>query len=171
MLLLYILWDDWSIFLISGTNEQLQQQLEYILLKTDCPGWWISKMQSGRENTLEERYAIKFYFKLRKYATKTYGMLQTAFWPSCMNRASVFEWHKRFKEDTDSVRDDERCGRSKEVNTLELIGQRIRVRVRVTMLRFYGSSGRNSFGRSQNSWNRVSGISSRTMHQFTTPSL
>ena len=28
-----------------------------------------------------------------------------------MNRASVFEWHKRFKE---SVRDDERCGRSKE---------------------------------------------------------
>ena len=24
---------------------------------------------------------------------KTYGMLQTAFRPSCMNRASVFEWH------------------------------------------------------------------------------
>ena len=33
-----------------------------------------------------------------------------------------------------SVRDDERCGRSKEVNTPELIGKR--VRVRVTMLRF-----------------------------------
>ena len=32
------------------------------------------------------------------------------------------------------MRDDERCGRSKEVNTAELIGQR--VRVRVTMLRF-----------------------------------
>ena len=25
-------------------------------------------------------------------------MLQTAFRPSCMNQASVFEWHKRFKE-------------------------------------------------------------------------
>ena len=25
-------------------------------------------------------------------------MLQTAFRPYCMNRASVFEWHKRFKE-------------------------------------------------------------------------
>ncbi len=25
-------------------------------------------------------------------------MLQTAFGASCMNRASVFEWHKRFKE-------------------------------------------------------------------------
>ena len=61
-------------------------------------------------------------------------MLQTAFEPSCMNQASVFEWHKRFKEGTKSVRDDERCGRSKEVRTPELIGQR--VRVRVTMLRF-----------------------------------
>ena len=57
-------------------------------------------MQSGREDTLEERYAIKFCFKLGKNATE-------------------------------SVRGDERCGRS---NTPELIGQR--VRVRVIMLRF-----------------------------------
>ena len=40
-----------------------------------------------------------------------------------MNRVSVFEWHKRFKEGRESVRDDERCGRSKEVRTPELIGQ------------------------------------------------
>ena len=91
-------------------------------------------MQSGREDTLEERYEIKFCFKLGKNATETYEMVQTAFRPSCMNRASVFEWHKRFKEGRESVRDDERCGRSKEVNTPQLIGQR--VRVRVTMLRF-----------------------------------
>ena len=87
-----------------------------------------------QSDTLEERYAIKFRFKLGKNATETYGILQTAFGASCMNRASVFEWHKRFKEGTESVRDDERCGRSKEVNTPQLIGQR--VRVRVTMLRF-----------------------------------
>ena len=68
-------------------------------------------MQSGHDDTLEERYA-----------------------PSWMNQASVFEWHKRFKEGRESMRDDERCGRSKEVNTPELISQR--VRVRVTMLRF-----------------------------------
>ena len=135
ILLLYFLWDDWQIFMISASNEQLQQQLEYTLLNPDYHNWWISKMQSGREDTLEERYSIKFCFKLGKNdATETYGMLQTAFGASCMNRASVFEWHKRFKEGTESVRDDERCGRSKEVNTSELIGQR--VRVRVTMLRF-----------------------------------
>ena len=129
MLLLYILEDDWPNFMISDLNEQLQQQLEYTLLKPDCHSWWISKMQS---DTLEEQYAIKFCFKLGINATETYGMLQTAFRPSCMNWASGFEWHKRFKEGRESVRDDERCGRSKEVNTPELIGQR----VRVTMLRF-----------------------------------
>ena len=117
MLLLYILSDDWPIFMISGLNEQLQQQLECSIIKPDCHSWWISKMQSGREDTLEERYAIKLCFKLGKNARETHGMLQTAFRPSCMNRAWDFEWHKRFKE---------------------------------------GS---------------VSGISTRTMHQFTTPSL
>ena len=134
MLLLYLLWDDWPIFMISGSNEQLQQQLEYTLLNPDCHSWWISKMQSGRLDTLEERYAIKFCFRLGKNATETYGMLQTAFQPSCMNQASAFECHKRFKEGRESVRDDEKCGRTKEVNTPQLIGQR--VRVRVTMLRF-----------------------------------
>ena len=87
-------------------------------------------MQSGREDALEERYAIQLCFKFGKNTTETYGMLQTTFRPSCMNRASVFEWHKRFKEGGES----DRCGRSKEVNTPQLIGQR--VRVRVTMLKF-----------------------------------
>ena len=129
-----MLWDYRPIFMISGSNEQLQQQLKYTLLKPDCHSWWISKMQSGCEDTLEERYAIKVCFKLGKIATETYGMLHTAFGPSCMNRASAFEWHKRFKEGRESVRDDKRCGRSKEVRTPELIDER--VRVRVSMLRF-----------------------------------
>ena len=134
MLLLFILLDNWTTFMISGSNQQLQQQLEYTQLKPHCHSWLISKMLSGREDTLEERYAKKFCFKLGKNATETYGMLQTAFRPSCMNRSSVFEWYKRFKEGREFVRDDERCARSKEVNTPQLIGQR--VRVRVTMLRF-----------------------------------
>ena len=61
-------------------------------------------MQSEHEDTLEERYA-----------------LQTTFGPSCINQASIFEWHKRFKEGRESVSDDERCGRSKKVNTPQLI--------------------------------------------------
>ena len=36
MLLLYMLWNNWPISMISGSNEQLQQRLEYTLLKPDC---------------------------------------------------------------------------------------------------------------------------------------
>ena len=131
MFLLYILWEEWPIFMISASNEQLHQELEYTLLKPDCHSWWVSKLQS---DTLEEQYVIKFCFKLEKNAAEMNGMLQIAFGASCMNRASVFEWHKRVKEGRESVRDDETCGRSKKVSTPELIGQR--VRVWVTMLRF-----------------------------------
>ena len=124
--------------MISASKEKLQQQLEYTQLKpatliglrafdlvsshvwweattnntqlkADCQSWWISKIQS---DTLEERYAIKLCFKLGNNATETYGMLQTAFGASCINRESVFVWHKRFKEGRESVRDDEMCGRS-----------------------------------------------------------
>ena len=122
--------------MVSRSNEHIHQELEYILLKPGCHSWGISKMQSGRDDTLEEGYAIIVCFKHgNDDARETDGMLQTAFRPSCMNLASGFEWHKRFKEGRESVRDDERCGRSKEVNRLELIGQRGKVRFRVTMLR------------------------------------
>ena len=62
--------------MISASNEKLQQQLEYTLLKPDCHSWWISKMQSGRE---EERYAIKFCFKLGKNAMQC--KLDRLLWP------------------------------------------------------------------------------------------
>ena len=59
---LYILWDDWPIFMISGSNEQLQQQLEYTLLKSDCHNWWISKMQYGILSKFKtEFYCISFF--------------------------------------------------------------------------------------------------------------
>ncbi len=58
-----------------------------------------------QSDTLEERYAIKLCFKLGKNTTETYGVFQTAFGASCMNQASVFEWHKKFKEGRESVRD------------------------------------------------------------------
>ena len=53
--------------MISGSKEQLQQELQYILLKPDCHSWWISKIQS---DTMEEQHAIKFCFKFRKMQQK-----------------------------------------------------------------------------------------------------
>ena len=86
MLLLYILWDDWQILMISGLNEQLQQELEYTLLKTDCHSWWISRMQSGRG---EEQYTIKFCFKLRKNAMQWKQDL--LLWPKTKRQSSQWK--------------------------------------------------------------------------------
>ena len=80
MLMLYVLWDDWPIFMISSSNKQLQQELEYTLLKPDCHSWWISKMQSGREDTSVERYIIKLCFKLRKECRKNVWDGSDSFW-------------------------------------------------------------------------------------------
>ncbi len=65
MLLLYILWDDWPFF-YDFRFKWTATAITRIHPPKDCHRWWISKMQSGREDTLEERYAIKFSFKLWK---------------------------------------------------------------------------------------------------------
>ena len=65
-----ILWDDCPFFMISDSNEQLQQQLEYTLLKPDCHSWWISKIQSRREDNLEEWYTINSVLNLEKMPQK-----------------------------------------------------------------------------------------------------
>ena len=54
--------------------------MEYILLKPDCHSWWISKMQSGHDDTLEERYAIKFSFKLGKKCHRNVWNASDCFW-------------------------------------------------------------------------------------------
>ena len=45
--------------MILALNEQLQQQLEYTLLRPDCHSWWISKMQS---DILEKTICNKIVF-------------------------------------------------------------------------------------------------------------
>ena len=70
-----------------------------------------------RKNDIQQNSLLN-----KKNAKEMYGMLRTAFGPSCMNRSSVFEWHKRFEEGRESEREFERC-RSKEVRTPELMAK------------------------------------------------
>ena len=149
--------------MISGSNEQLQQEVEYTLLKPDCHSWWISKMQSGHEDTLEKRYAIKFCFKLGKNAaTEMYGILQTVFRPSCMN------------EFLNGIRDS-RKARSL-WGMMRVVGG-----VRKTMHQSWLAKGLGLWlglpcwgfkgVQEEIPSEEASGISSSTMHQSTTPSL
>ena len=140
MVLLYRLWDVWPIFMFSGSNEQLHQQLEYTLLKPNCLSWWISKMQSGREDTLEERYAIKFCFKLGKRPLKRMECFRQVL--------EHLAWIKH--QFLSGIRDSRKAGSlwgmmrgvggiRKSIHQNWLAKG---VRVRVTMLMFYESSGR-----------------------------
>ena len=82
-------------------KEQLQQQLEYTLLKLvnfKNAIWHFRR-------TIWNKIATENIWKLFRLLFDHLAWIEHQF----------FEWHKRFKEGRESVRDDERCGRSKEV--------------------------------------------------------
>ncbi|KAM6172860.1 protein GVQW3 isoform 2-T2 [Erethizon dorsatum] len=60
---------------------------------------------------LEQRISIKFCIKLNKSASETHHLLKEAYGDEVMSRARVFDWHRRFKEGREDVRDDARSGR------------------------------------------------------------
>ena len=87
---------------------------------------------------LEQRYAIKFCFKLSKTASETHEMIKRAYGDDAMGRSSVFEWHKLFREGREQVEDDQRSGRpstnKSDENLLKvknLLGSDRRLRVRM----------------------------------------
>ena len=58
------------IYIYIYSNTFIVKATGGIRIHPDCHSCWISKMQSGHEDTLEERYAIKFCFKLGKMPQK-----------------------------------------------------------------------------------------------------
>ena len=155
--------------MIPVSNEQLQQQVEYTLLKSDCHIWWISKMQSGREDNLEERYAIKFYFKLRKMPQKRMECFRLFF--------DYFAWieHELLSGIRESRKTGNLWGRMKGVAGVRksILPSWLTKGLGLGLLcwGFKGVQEWDSVGRVQHSWNRLSGISTRTMPQSTTPFL
>jgi hypothetical protein len=71
------------------------------------------------DRLLEQHINIKFCAKLDKSASETPHMLTEAYGTDAMKKPSVFEWHKRFKEGQEDVKDDERTGRPKTHRTDE----------------------------------------------------
>ena len=60
----------------------------------------------------EQRVAIKFCCKVDFSDTKTVELIQKAYGDAALSRTTIFEWHKWFRECRESVKDDERNGRS-----------------------------------------------------------
>jgi hypothetical protein len=71
------------------------------------------------DRLLEQRINIKFFAKLGRNASETLQVLTEAYDVDAMKKLSVFEWHKRFKEGREHVKNDERTGRPKAHRTDE----------------------------------------------------
>ncbi|XP_046687203.1 protein GVQW3-like, partial [Homalodisca vitripennis] len=63
------------------------------------------------DRSIEERYAIKFCFRLGKTASETFAMITEAYKEHALSRAQVFRWFNEFKNGRESVEDVERSGR------------------------------------------------------------
>ena len=145
--------------MITGSNEQLQQQLEYTLLKPNCHSWWTSKMQS---DTLEERYAIKFCFKLGKIPQKHMECFKLLF-----DHLAWIE-HEFFSGIRNSRKPGNLWGMMRGVEGVRKSTHQswLDKELRLGLL-CWGFKGVQQ----EISSNRVSGISTWKKHQSTTPSL
>jgi hypothetical protein len=83
----------------------------------------------------EQRLCIKVCLKLGRIRAETFEMLRSAFSGQCLSRARMFEWHKRFKEDRDSVDDNPWSGKptSKTDDCVARVRELIRVNRRLTI--------------------------------------
>ncbi|GFV41080.1 HTH_48 domain-containing protein [Trichonephila clavipes] len=61
------------------------------------------------QQSIEQRYAIKFCVRLGKSGASTLEMIQQAYGRESLSQAQVFRWHKMFKEGRDSVEDKPRA--------------------------------------------------------------
>lgn len=77
------------------------------------------------ESSLEQRYAIKFCFRLGKSPSETFAMLQQVFGPECLSYSQVKKWNKAFREGREEVTDEPRSGRPSSART-DVNVQRVR---------------------------------------------
>ena len=116
------------------------------------------------DDTLGEQYTIKFCFKLEKMPQKRMECFRLLL--------DHLEWieHQFLSGIRDSRKPGSLWGMMRGVGWVRKSIHRSWL-VKGLGLKFYVSSGRDSVGRDQHSSNRVSSISTRTMHHSMTPSL
>ena len=99
--------------------------------------------------TTEQQTNLKFLVRLGKSLTEVLSMFQPVYKEQTSSRATVFLWHKRFREKREDVEDDPRCGRPStsrnEVN-VELVKKMVREDRRLTVRLISDELGLNRSG-------------------------
>jgi hypothetical protein len=96
-----------------GPNESFvpkQQRKQRVSVVYCCVGG------NKSDKNVEQRINLKFCVKIGKSAYETLALLTVACGEYAMNKSSVFEWHRPFKEGR-VVQDDPRSGRPKTERT------------------------------------------------------
>ena len=95
------------------TRVQIGVGVVAVVFKTQRLAPTVVNLCQCREMDLkeEQRVAIKFCCEVDFSATKTVELIQKAYGDAVLSRTTTFEWHKRFREGGESVKDDERSGR------------------------------------------------------------
>ena len=74
-----------------------------------CYETLLGKLQHGAmEDSLDQRYAIKFCVKLGKNVAEIFQMMREAFKDNFLSRAQVEKWQKASKEGREEVTDNAR---------------------------------------------------------------
>ena len=89
-----------SVVAVVGKTERLA--LTVVVTLCECREMDVKK---------EKRVAIKFCCKVDFSAAESVELIQKAYGDAALSRTTIFEWHKRFREGRESVKDDERSGR------------------------------------------------------------
>jgi len=101
-----------------------------------CPWYTVGRKMSDKN--LEQRINIKFWVKIGKSARETLALLTVVYGEYAMQKLSVFERYRLFKEKREDVQDDPRSGQPKtqrtdvnvdRVQTLARSDRRLGVRV------------------------------------------
>ena len=95
------------------TRLQIGVGVVAVVVKTERLALTVVTLCQCREMDVkeEQRVATEFCCKVDISATKTVELIQKVYGNAALSRTTIFEWHKRFREGRESVKDDERSGR------------------------------------------------------------
>ena len=69
------------------------QEVDFVM----CDLLWCRR--ASMERTVEQRYTMKFCFKLGKSALEIFELIKQAYGDAALSRTRVLEWHKMYFED------------------------------------------------------------------------
>lgn len=112
-LVVYKIWFSPFITVFAGLGLQIKKHKQNVSRALSCKHSQHAGVSKQRFRSvvtvvmywnLEQRYSVKFSFKLGKTAKQTFGMIKQPCRDVSINRSSIFEWHQLFCRSAVSIK-------------------------------------------------------------------